>query len=80
MTVKDIVEKYLRENGFDGLCGDDCGCGLEDGLAPCDFCNIFECGPAYLGWCDGKPSEDDEHECPGIRHEIYTTEKPKEKP
>jgi len=76
MTVKDIIEKYLRENGFDGLASEDCGCGVEDGLAPCESCNIFECAPAYRFICDGKPGEDDEHDCPGFEHELFTTEKP----
>lgn len=36
MNVKEIIEKYLKENGYDGLYEDDyCGCGLEN-LAPCD--------------------------------------------
>lgn len=33
-TVKSIMEVWLRENHYDGLCGDDCGCGVED-LMPC---------------------------------------------
>lgn len=24
MTLKEIVKQYLDDNGFDGLCGDDC--------------------------------------------------------
>ena len=77
MTVKDIIEKYLKENGYDGLAGDECGCGMDDGLAPCESCNIFECVPAYRATCDGKPSEDDEgHDCPGYEHEVFTTERP----
>lgn len=44
-TVKGIIEKYLRDNGYDGLCGNECGCGLDD-LAPCCD-NPLECIPAY---------------------------------
>ena len=33
MNVKEIVKKYLDENGFDGLCGFHCGCEKDD-LAP----------------------------------------------
>lgn len=80
MTVKEIVEKYLKDNGFDGLASEVCGCGVEDGLAPCDMCNIFECQPAYKIMCDGKPKpdvdEEDEHDCPGVPHELFTTVKP----
>lgn len=38
MNCKQIVEKYLRENGFDGLAGEDCGCGLDD---------LFACSEYY---------------------------------
>lgn len=35
MNVKEIVKKYLKDNGYDGLfmCGE-CACKLDD-LAPC---------------------------------------------
>ena len=35
MRVKEIIKKYLKENGFDGLAGDSCGCFISD-LMPCD--------------------------------------------
>ena len=45
MNVKQIVEKYLRENGYDGLYTDECGCCLDD-LMPCDeFC--LDCIAGY---------------------------------
>jgi len=36
MTLKEIVTKWLKENGYDGLCEvmTECGCGLDD-LMPC---------------------------------------------
>lgn len=40
-----IVEKYLKENGFDGLYSDECGCELSD-LAPCESMSD-ECHPGY---------------------------------
>ena len=46
MNVKDIVIEYLKKNGFDGLCGAGCWCGLEDALMPCDVNAAFECEPA----------------------------------
>jgi len=59
-TVRDIIESYLRDNGFDGLCEPDteCGCGLDD-LAPCGGI-IQDCHPAYrIRRPDGDPEEDD---------------------
>jgi hypothetical protein len=52
MTVAEIVKKYLEENGFDGLAGDECGCS-KDSLFPCDFCN-GDCEPAYIKKCVGE--------------------------
>ena len=34
MTIKEIVKKWLEDNGCDGLCGEDCGCGIDD-IMPC---------------------------------------------
>jgi len=52
MTAKEIIEQYLRKNGFDGLFVDDwdtfgedgCGCFLED-LCPCnpEWMDITKC-------------------------------------
>ena len=45
MTVKEIVKKYLEDNGYDGLCTFDCGCPIDD-LIPCGDC--FEsCVPGH---------------------------------
>lgn len=35
MTLKEIAAEYLRQNSFDGLCNDECGCQLAQ-LMPCD--------------------------------------------
>jgi len=35
MNIRQIVEKYLRDNGYDGLAGCDSGCSLDD-LMPCE--------------------------------------------
>lgn len=50
MTVKELIKKYLEENGFDGLCSDDCGCGIDD-LFPCGEIPD-DCVPAYKCNCD----------------------------
>jgi hypothetical protein len=53
MNVREIVEEYLKANGFDGLAGDECGCQIGD-LAPCgsECMNMDDCEPGYLHECD----------------------------
>lgn len=46
MTVKEIITAYLKENGYDGLCRDDCGCSLSD-LVPCNGECWEDCEPGY---------------------------------
>ena len=56
VTVQDMVKTYLIEHGFDGLCAEECGCGLDD-FCPCAGCWLDrDCGPAYA-WemADGTP-------------------------
>lgn len=61
-TVRVIIERYLRENGYDGLFGLDCGCEKED-LAPC--CNYcLECEPGVYA-NHGPHDEGKPHECDG---------------
>jgi len=46
MTVKEIVKKYLEDNGYDGLCNYEpmCGCEIND-LMPCrEECTYCEAG------------------------------------
>ena len=48
ITVKDIVKKYMRDNGHNGLYNkdaDDCGC---DGSAPCGDGPYENCCAAFL--------------------------------
>lgn len=33
-TCAEIIRQFLGENGYDGLCSDECGCLLDD-LMPC---------------------------------------------
>ncbi len=51
MNVGEILKRYLDENGFDGLCCEDCGCSKNE-LFPCS-CPWESCEPGYK-W----PSED----------------------
>jgi len=50
MTIKEIIKRGLIDNGYDGLCRDDCGCGVDD-FIPClgDFSE--QCEPAYKIKC-----------------------------
>lgn len=47
MTCKEKITEWLKEIGAEGLCGEDCGCGLDD-LMPCDG-NCVYCEPAMKG-------------------------------
>ena len=49
MDCKQIIKKYLKENGYDGLvdCENECGCELGN-LMPCDGV-IMDCEPGYKG-------------------------------
>jgi len=62
MRVNEIVIDYLRKNGYDGLCGDGCGCGLDD-FAPCDE-DFGNCEPAYKVRCHKEKCEN-KNECDG---------------
>ena len=54
MTVFEIVKEYLETNGFDGLCGDECGCGIDD-FMPCCEVSVGSCEPGYKVLC--KPED-----------------------
>jgi hypothetical protein len=70
MTVKDIVIKHLKYVGADGLCRNECGCGLGDFMPCCnDQCACvpakrIACKPDCPN-CDGLgcfvPMQIDEH-------------------
>jgi len=48
MNVKQIVKKYLADNGYDGLYAGECGCRRTD-LFPCDT-DPGKCKPGYIEW------------------------------
>jgi hypothetical protein len=52
MKVKQIITKYLKDNGYDGLCYENCGCALDD-LIPCrgDRIHIDDCVSGYEWDC-----------------------------
>lgn len=43
LDLNEMVIKYLKDNGFDGLCSDECGCTLDD-LFPCETPSADCCG------------------------------------
>ncbi len=55
MNIKEIIEKHLDDNGFEGLCCEDCGCKKDD-LFPCGGPGE-ECEPGYK-W----PSDDPDYD------------------
>jgi len=55
------IAAKLKADGYGGLCGDDCGCELDD-LMPCGNVDPFWCRPGYLHKCEDCPNEPDE--CP----------------
>lgn len=52
MNVKQIVIAHLRHIGADGLCAEECGCGLDD-MMPCGYAGFGDCKPAKAVQCDG---------------------------
>jgi hypothetical protein len=46
MNIKEIIQKYLTDNGYDGLVepNTECGCSIED-ICLGEWCN--DCEPAY---------------------------------
>jgi len=63
-TVRQMVRSALEKAGYDGLCGFDCGCGLDD-LMPCGFPDAV-CEGGYKAKQDGE--------------DIISSEKPVEAP
>ena len=57
MNVQQIGKNHLKKNGYDGLCGCDQGCTLED-LATCYGDFGFECHPGY-----NDPEKAKRHDC-----------------
>ena len=77
MNLREIITKHLEENGFDGLCGDDCGC-LMDDLFPCEYPDFDFCEPGYKKICPGKDKCPNSENCPDQYTGIWcmTTKKP----
>ena len=80
MTCLEIIKKYLKDNGFDGLVnvdgGSGCGCALDD-LIPCGEC-FGGCLPAYKVMCPQPCNSekcDGEHDYPECGGYLFCTTK-----
>ena len=66
MSIKEILEKYLKDNKYDGLAGERCGCQIGDLMPcynpspnctpgykrPCSDCLLIACETRLeVGWC-----------------------------
>ena len=62
MEIRQIVEQWLRANGYDGLTTVDCGCVVDD-LMPCGEC-IANCKAGYKVSCPGEADCPADGDCP----------------
>lgn len=53
MNCKQIIEKYLKDNGYTGLVNIDfeCGCSSED-IEICQYGDFINCEAGYWHQCD----------------------------
>lgn len=64
MTAREILKEWLVAHGFDGLAGENCGCGIGD-LIVCGQ-DFSECRPAKHYTCGGKQQCcDKDNDCEG---------------
>ena len=58
MTIKEIVKKWLKKNGYDGLSNPriDCGCGFNS-FMPCDCWHENNCIAGHKEPLDSSCSE-----------------------
>ena len=55
-TVREIVKEYLKQNNYDGLFSEYCGCTIDD-LFPCCDATIYDCAAGYKIKCDPETCE-----------------------
>lgn len=68
-TVYNIIINYMKQNKYDGLCCDGCGCGIDD-IAPCgELENMLLCSFAY------KITKETSKKCKKLCKEYKTCEK-----
>ena len=62
MEIRQITEKWLRANNYDGLVTEDCGCEVND-LMPCDNYKP-DCCAGYKVPCPGGEDCPADGDCP----------------
>ena len=62
MEIRQIVEKWLRANNYDGLVTENCGCEVDD-LMPCDNYRP-DCTAGYKVPCPGGEDCPADGDCP----------------
>lgn len=70
MKVKNIIIKYLKDNGYDGLCNprEGCGCLIKD-LFFCIYDSCMECQPGYK--CTIKKDCEEGGECVFVKKDNH---------
>lgn len=63
MNIRNIVEKWLIDNGYEGLAGNECGCEVGD-LMPCEYPSFADCEPGYKVPCPGPEGCWADGDCP----------------
>lgn len=78
MDVHDIVKKYLKDNGYDGLVNVelDCGCYIDD-LFVCEQV-AYNCEPAYAIKCTDDCDEKGMHDACGYKMGCLSVKKVEE--
>ena len=52
MNAKEIIEKHLKENGYDGLYSENCGCQISNLMPCCIGEEMFDCEAGYKIPCN----------------------------
>ena len=78
VAVGAIIYRHLKDHGYDGLYGDECGCDKDD-LFPCEHPDMDFCHPAHETKCQGMDKCPYSKECPEphVGNVCMTTKKPK---
>lgn len=80
MNIRQIVKKYLKDNGYDGLCGEGCGCQISE-LFCCECPEMDYCQPGYKITCPGEKMCPISEDCPAPGNGLWcmsTTKQGKE--